>query len=98
MTVEQLGAVAGVLLSLAFSYVPGLSDRYSVLTAVQKSLIMLGLLAVVAVGALALSCANLIQAVECTQAGVMALINTFIAAAVANQAAYRLSPHKQAAK
>jgi hypothetical protein len=96
MTVEQLGALAGVLLSLAFSYVPGLSDKYATLDKVKKSLVMLGLIFVVAVGALLLSCVNIITSIECTQAGALALLNTFIAAAVANQTTYLLSPQKAA--
>ncbi len=92
MTVEQLGALAGVILSLLFSYVPGLSDKFAALSATTKRLIMAALLLVVAVGALALSCANIIITVECTQAGLIALINVYIAALVANQAAYLISP------
>ena len=98
MTVEQLGALAGVLLSLTFSYVPGLSDKYGALDKVKKSLVMLGLIFLVACAALALSCTQLINVVECTQAGAMALLNTFVAAAIANQTTYLLSPQKAAAK
>lgn len=92
MTVEQLGAIAGVILSLLFSYVPGLSDKFNALEPVVKRLIMAGLLLLVAIGALALSCANIIVTVECTQAGLIALINVYIAALVANQAAYMITP------
>lgn len=100
MTVEQLGAIAGVILSLLFSYVPGLSDKFNALEPVVKRLIMAGLLLLVAIGALALSCANIIVTVECTQAGLIALINVYIAALVANQAAYMITPlrRKTAAK
>lgn len=92
MTVEQLGAIAGVILSLAFSYIPGLRDKYSVLDATKKSLVMLGLLLVAAVAALALSCAQIVNAVECSQSGATNLLITFFYAAVANQTTYRLSP------
>jgi hypothetical protein len=92
MTVEQLGAIAGVILSLLFSYVPGLSDKFGALPATTKRLVMAGLLLLVAGGALALSCANLIVTVECTQAGLLSLINVYIAALVANQAAYMIAP------
>jgi hypothetical protein len=92
MTVEQLGAIAGVVLSLAFSYIPGLSDKFSALPATTKRLIMAALLLLVAGGALALSCANIVVSVECTQAGLLALVNTYIAALVANQAAYMIAP------
>lgn len=92
MTVEQLGAIAGVLLSLAFSYIPGLSDKFGAQPATTKRLVMAGLLLIVAIGSLALSCANVVVTVECTQAGVISLVNTFIAALVANQAAYMIAP------
>lgn len=97
MTAEQLGALAGVILSLLFSYVPGLSDKFAGLEATTKRLVMAGLLLLVAIGALALSCANLVVTVECSQAGLIGLVNTFIAALVANQAAYLISPQKKTA-
>jgi hypothetical protein len=97
MTVEQLSAIAGIILSLAFSYVPGLSDWYGGQDPAVKRLIMAGLLLVVAVGALVLSCANIIADVECTQAGLLSLIGTFIAALIANQAVYLISPHRKKA-
>jgi len=92
MTVEQLGAIAGVVLSLLFSYVPGLSDKFAALAATTKRLIMAALLLVVAGGALALSCSNLVVTVPCTQAGLLDLVNVYIAALVANQAAYMIAP------
>lgn len=95
MTVEQLGAIAGVILSLLFSYVPGLNDKFNSLSATVKRLIMAGLLLLVAIGALALSCAQVVVTVECTQAGLLALINVYIAALVANQAAYMITPISQ---
>lgn len=98
MTAEQLGAVAGVVLSLAFSYIPGLSDRFAQLEPTIKRLVMAALLLAVAVVALALSCAQLVITVECSQQGLIGLVNTFIAALVANQAAYLISPQKQAAQ
>lgn len=97
MTVEQLGAIAGVVLSLAFSYIPGVKDKFAALDSTKKSLVMGGLLLLVAIGALAFSCANLVVTVECSQAGLIGLINTFIAALVANQAAYLISPQKKTA-
>jgi hypothetical protein len=92
MTVEQLGAIAGVVLSLAFSYIPGVSDKFSALPATTKRISMAVLLLLVAGGALALSCAKIVVSVECTQAGLFSLINTYIAALVANQAAYMIAP------
>lgn len=92
MTVEQLGAIAGVILSLLFSYVPGLSTKFGGLSATTKRLSMALLLLLVAIGALALSCSNIVVSVTCDQAGLIALVNTYIAALVANQAAYMIAP------
>lgn len=94
MTSEQLGALAGLILSLVFSYVPGLSDKFAVLDSTQKRLIMAALLLAVALGAFGLSCASVIDAIACTQAGALNLVMTFIAALVANQAAFSISPQK----
>jgi hypothetical protein len=92
MTAEQLGAIAGVILSLLFSYVPGLSDKFGGLSATTKRLSMALLLLIVAIGTLALSCSNIVVSVPCTQAGLVSLINVYIAALVANQAAYLIAP------
>jgi hypothetical protein len=97
MSAEQLAMVAGVILSLVFSYVPGVSDWYAKRTATEKSLIMAGLLALVAAGALGLSCARVIDAVVCTRDGAMGLVYAFIAALIANQATFVISPQKRVA-
>lgn len=97
MTVEQLAAISGVILSLAFFYIPGLSDKYNALEATKQRLLMAGLLLLVTVGALGLSCANIVVTVACTQAGVLSLINVYIAALVANQATYLIAPRKKSA-
>lgn len=94
MTDVAISAIAGVVLSLAFSYVPGLSDWFDKLEPTYKRLMMAVLLAIVASGALFLSCANVIVGIACTQAGLIGLANAYIAALVANQAAYTISPKK----
>jgi hypothetical protein len=92
MTSEQLGAVAGVALSLLFSYVPGLRDKFGELDSTRKSLAMAAMLLVVSLGALGLSCASVVNVIECSQSGVVQLVSVFISALVANQATYVLSP------
>lgn len=94
MTAELLTAIAGILLSLAFSYLPGLSDGFAKLDPTRKRLIMAGLLVLVSVGTFGLSCAGVINDAACTQAGAWALVSTFITALVANQATYSISPRK----
>ena len=97
MTAEQLSAIAGLVLSLLFSYVPSLSDWYAPLDPTKKRLIMLGLLVLAAAGVYALSCEQIMPFVTCDKAGALTLISAFITAMVANQAVYKLSPRKSVA-
>jgi hypothetical protein len=90
MTSEKLAELAGILLSLAFSYVPGLREKYDALDGIYKRLIMGGALLVVAGAVFGLSCAGIIGDVVCTEAGAVGLVRVFIAALIANQATYLL--------
>ena len=99
MSAEFLSSIAGVVLSLLFSYVPGLKVRFGALDGDYKRLIMLGLLALVGAGAFGLSCAGLAADfginVTCDQAGAIGLLKVFGVAAIANQATYQLSPGRE---
>ncbi|MEJ2305139.1 MAG: hypothetical protein P8Y14_26760, partial [Anaerolineales bacterium] len=58
MTAEQIAAIGGAILSLAFSYIPGLRQKYEPQSAETKRLVMLGLLALVVAGVFALACSR----------------------------------------
>ena len=92
MTDATLASLAGVVLSLAFSYIPGLREKYAEQSSETKRLIMLAALFVVAAGMFGLSCAGWNDSVTCDVPGVKLLVGLFISAAVANQAAYMLTP------
>ena len=85
-----LASVAGILLSLSFAYVPGLSDWYAKQTAQIKSLVMLLALIGAAFGAYAASCWELfnIPGLTCTEGGARVLVSAFIMALAANQSTY----------
>ena len=91
MSVELLASIAGIVLTLAFSYIPGLSDRFDPLPATTKQAIMGGLLIVVALGAFGLSCGGIVASVTCDKSGALGLLQTMIAALVANQGVYKLT-------
>jgi hypothetical protein len=96
MTNEQtLAAIAGVVLSLLFSYVPGMREWFDALEGTYKRLLMLALLAIVSVGIFVLGCAGVVQGIPCTQDGGWQLLQLFIAAAIANQTAYSFAPKPQ---
>lgn len=92
MTADLLSAIAGVVLSLAFSYVPGVSGWFDALEATRKRLTMAVLLLLTTAGAFGLSCAGVIDVAACTQTGAWSMVSAFIAALVANQATYLISP------
>ncbi|MBN1535959.1 MAG: hypothetical protein JW908_04445 [Anaerolineales bacterium] len=98
MEAEFLSGIAGAVISLAFSYVPGLKGAWDNLTSEIKRLVMAGLMAVVAVAVFGLSCAGLLESfipgaqLACGQAGAIELIKAFISALVVNQAIYSVSP------
>ena len=98
MSSELLASIAGILLSLAFSYVPGLNAWFVLLEPVYKRLIMISLILVVAFAAFGLSCAGWWPTVTCDQAGIAGLIEAFIAALITNQATYLISPESGVAK
>ena len=92
MSAELLIVIAGVVLSLLFSYVPGLKDWFDPLWPNQKRFVMLGALLVSAGGIFALACFGKYDLVSCDAAGAWNLLEYFILAAIANQTAYQLSP------
>jgi hypothetical protein len=100
-----LAVIAGAVISLVFSYVPALRERFDGLQPNQKRLAMLGVILVVSVAIFGLSCAGVIDAilgplagelgvtaVACNRDGALALLNAFIYAAMANQTTYSLTP------
>lgn len=91
MTAEQLSSVAGVILSLACSYLPGLRDRFDALAPTQKQLVMGALLIVAAVGVFSGACLGVVDGIACTRTDALGLLSTLIAALVANQSVYLIT-------
>ena len=94
MSQELLASIAGILISLAFSYIPKLKDKYAALSGEYKRLAMLGALLVAALGVMGVSCLDWYILVSCDVAGVKELIEIFILAAIANQSTFLLTPKK----
>lgn len=102
MTSQTLSTTAAVLLSLLFSYVPGLSGWYAALDATRKRLIMLALLALVAGGAFALACSEWSAyfglTLTCDQPGAVVLLQSLALALAANQSTYLITPRRDQGK
>ena len=99
MSAETLSLIAGAILSLCFSYIPGLSDRFDVLTPTEKRLVMLGTLILVAVSAYGLACLGWGQdwgvSLTCNRVGLSELLRQLIIAIVANQGVYAITPRRR---
>lgn len=95
MTADTLSMFAGAILSLVFSYVPGLKDRFDGLYAEYKRLAMLLLVIAFAAAAYGLACSGLASdfglSVTCDRPGLVSLARAVILAAVANQGTYSLT-------
>lgn len=96
MTADGLALYAGVLLSLLFSYVPGLNTWFAGLEAIYKRLIMLALLLLTALAVYGIACIGwgewLGVALTCDKTGLVELVRAFVLAMIANQATYQISP------
>ena len=99
MSAESLSLVAGTVLSLTFSYIPGVRNWFIEFDPAIKRLIMLALLALTAGVAYGLSCLGWGFewgiTLSCDQSGLLGLIEQFVVAIIANQSIYAISPHKE---
>ena len=104
MTTTLLSSIAGSLLSLLFSYLPGLSDWYAQLGVnpddggTRKRLLMLALLCLTALASFGLACSDwgwgFGLALTCDRSGAVELVSALVFAIMANQSTYKISPQK----
>lgn len=96
MDADLLAATAGVLLSLAFSYIPGAAEWYQALTPTGRRLLMLGLLVCAALGIFLLACSGYADlfnlALTCDERSAAGLLRALLVALTANQGAFLISP------
>jgi hypothetical protein len=90
---ELIVSIAGVVLSLLFSYIPGLRTWYAALVSETKQLIMLGLLVLVTGAIYALGCYGILETnITCDKSGLVSLVFMLITGVVSNQATYMITP------
>jgi multisubunit Na+/H+ antiporter MnhG subunit len=91
ITAESLALVTGAILSLCFSYIPGLKDWFEPLENKYKQAIMGALLIVVAFAIYGLSCAAVFSYFTCDKAGFMQVVEILVFALIANQSIYLIT-------
>ena len=98
MSAESLSLVAGTVLSLTFSYVPGARSWFERFEPEIKRLIMLVLLVITAGIVYGLSCLGWVSewgiSLSCDRSGLLGLIEQLVIAIIANQSIYAISPRK----
>jgi hypothetical protein len=88
-----LAVLAGGLLSILFSYIPGLRVKWALLSEEWQKLAMAGLVVVVALVMFGFGCLNFVNTgLECSQPGAVKLIWMIFVSLAANQTVFKLSP------
>ena len=92
---DILSGFAGVVLSLAASYLPGFSEWFGALESRHKQLVLLGVLAALSLAMFGIACAGLSAdlglSYTCDRAGAVQLVRMFGIAVIANQATYPIT-------
>jgi hypothetical protein len=94
MSIETLSLAAGALLSLLFSYVPGVKGWFDAKDSTVKRLIMACALLLISVLIFAAGCAGVSipgSTITCSVEGAWALVQIFLLALVANQGLYNIT-------
>lgn len=94
---HDLSLIGGVVISLALSYIPGLSDWYNKQDGTVKRSILAVAIVIVAIAIVLGSCADIPMygnEVTCDKAGVMAVVTSAVTALVSSQGTY-LFTHKE---
>ena len=92
VTPESLAMIAGVILSLLFSYIPGFRAWFDQFEPEAKRLFMLLLLVLSTAGAFVLACAGVLGGIVCAPPDLYRVIGALIMAVIANQSIYSISP------
>lgn len=96
MTSDLLATTSGAVLSLLFSYIPGLSGWYEKLDGTYKRLVMLAALVLTTGACFSLACsgwgAEYGLQVTCDRKSLAGLLQALLLAIMANQSIYSLKP------
>ena len=91
-TPDFLAVVAGVLLSLLFSYAPGFANWYNLLEAEYKSLLMLAFNLIITAVVFTLGCYGFLGGIDCSVNGGIQFFWVFLQVIIPNQITHVASP------
>lgn len=96
MSADTINAIAGILLAMVFEYFPVLNEKFNALPDNQQRLVVIGACVLVALGSFGLACAGFLNKLDpnaqltCDEAGVLALVKSFVSILIASQATYNV--------
>lgn len=93
MNENAYAALAGVVLSLFFTYFPYLKDKYAQLRPDYQQLIQLGVLAILVFGRVGLGCLGKDATFQCSTDGLWQAIQAYILAILANAGMYKATEY-----
>lgn len=94
----QIATVAGVIITLALAYAPGLKDRWEALNGTQKRLVLGILYAAVSAGLYVPSCWGGPVLVECSTDSIWSVVLAFLMALISGQSTYTALPAEDKAR
>jgi hypothetical protein len=96
--IALISGIAGVILSIALMYIPGLNVKWDELLPDRKRMYVGLLLLLSTAGVIGVSCTNLIVVVTCDKVGILDVLFALVMALTANQSMHRLLPMPKAVK
>lgn len=94
----QIAAVAGVVITLALAYLPGVKAKWEALDGTRKRLALGILYAAVSIGLYVPSCLGGPQIVECSTESIWSVVLAFLMALISSQGMYQILPSEDKAR
>ena len=94
----QIATIAGVVITLALAYVPGLKEKWEALDGTRKRLVLGTLYAAVSIGLYVPSCFGGPQLVECSTDSIWSVVLAFLMALISSQSMYAVLPAQDKAR
>lgn len=94
----QIATIAGVAITLALAYLPGVSAKWEALDGTRKRLALGILYAAVSIGLYVPSCFGGPQLVECSTDSIWSVVLAFLMALISSQSMYAVLPAQDKAR
>lgn len=94
----QIATIAGIIITLALAYLPGVKTKWEALDGTRKRLALGILYAAVSIGLYVPSCFGGPQLVECSTDSIWGVVLAFLMALISSQSMYAVLPAQDKAR